>query len=384
MKKAQSVKANDLFLKKISDQLLAGNEIPLLRGEPIDLENFTQNLQKTLNLENLNLEFQTAKWEKTEDIFNSFGADALQICFSLTPLIGSFYLILDRNEPEELLRSAFSSTAGQGDFLSKALKEGFLRYAILQILKLLQKEKLFQGLNFKIIEEAEIQSKTTFCLDFQITFNEKTFPLKIALTPDFRFSWNQYHKSKGSLFFSALQKNLQLPLSFILAETQLTVNELKTIKPGDFLLADKIYFDPKTGLDSIKVQLYSVPIFQVKLKKEKMQIIDFAHLEEPVMENQEKKPILEESEKPAAKQEIKASESKKQVSIDDLPLTITAELSRMQMPLSEMTALQPGNFLELPSSLEEGVDLCVNGKKFARGELVHLGEKLGVRILEIK
>ncbi len=371
----------DLFLKKIDEAIFLHDEIPLLRGESFDLKAFSEALQKELGWKEFEISFQKMAWEKTENIFQVFGENPFQLCLSLTPLIGSFYWIIGQNELDEIITGAFSEETKEKN-LSVSLKEGFSRYLAIRALNLLQKQKsLFHGLNFKIIEHAKIQSKNALCIDFKITINQKTVFSRLALTPDFRISWNQHQNSKPSLFFSSMKKNLQLPLSFILAETTFKASELETIQKGDFLLLDKIYFDPKTNVDRVKVQLYSIPLFQVKLKKEKMEIIDFAQLEEHIMTEPQDNPTPEASAEPETK--VKVPQKPKAVSIKDLPLTLTVELAKIQMPLSEMTALQPGNCLELPSSVEEGVDLCVNGKKIAKGELTHVGEKLGVRILEI-
>jgi flagellar motor switch protein FliN len=45
--------------------------------------------------------------------------------------------------------------------------------------------------------------------------------------------------------------------------------------------------------------------------------------------------------------------------------------------------LQPGNMLEVDLHPENGVDLVVNGKRIGKGELLRVGETLGVRILDI-
>ena len=381
----------DLFLKKIDEALFLHDEIPLLRGEGFDLKAFSESLKKELELENFEITFQNMAWEKTENISQSFGKNPFQLCMSLTPLIGSFYWIVGQNELNEIITGAFLEEK-KAKNISLALKEGFSRYLAIRALNLLQKQTLFKGLNFKIIESAKIQSKNALCIDFKITLNQKVISHRIALTPDFRISWNQHQHSQPSLFFSSVKKNLQLPLSFILAETTFTASELTKIKLGDFLLLDKIYYDPKTNIDRVKVQLHSIPLFQVKLKKEKMEIIDFAHFEENIMTESQDNPIPEASQEPekkAASDKVENKTSAKPsskadaVSIKDLPLTLTVELAKMQMELSKMTDLQPGNFLEIPSSVEEGVSLCVNGKKIAKGELIHVGEKLGVRILEI-
>ncbi|MGK5594195.1 MAG: type III secretion system cytoplasmic ring protein SctQ [Parachlamydiaceae bacterium] len=70
------------------------------------------------------------------------------------------------------------------------------------------------------------------------------------------------------------------------------------------------------------------------------------------------------------------------IKTEDIPFTISIEIGRLQMTLQKLMELQPGNLLELDVHPENGVDLVVNGKCIAKGELLRLGEVLGVRILE--
>ena len=46
-------------------------------------------------------------------------------------------------------------------------------------------------------------------------------------------------------------------------------------------------------------------------------------------------------------------------------------------------ALQPGNLLDLDVRPENGVTLVANGKVFGQGELILIGDNVGVRITEI-
>lgn len=71
-------------------------------------------------------------------------------------------------------------------------------------------------------------------------------------------------------------------------------------------------------------------------------------------------------------------------SLQSLPLEVSVEVSRLEMNFKSLSELRPGNLLELPTRPENGVHLVVNGKKLARGELIRVGQLLGVRILEIK
>ena len=71
------------------------------------------------------------------------------------------------------------------------------------------------------------------------------------------------------------------------------------------------------------------------------------------------------------------------LAVQQLPLFVTIELARIKMTVDRIMKLSPGHLLELPIQPDQGVTLMVHGQKVGRGELVHLGETLGVRILEM-
>ncbi len=67
----------------------------------------------------------------------------------------------------------------------------------------------------------------------------------------------------------------------------------------------------------------------------------------------------------------------------DVPLTVSVELGRKRLSIKEILDLTPGSLLELDKLAGEPVDLMVNGKLFARGEVVVIDENFGVRISSI-
>jgi type III secretion system YscQ/HrcQ family protein len=67
----------------------------------------------------------------------------------------------------------------------------------------------------------------------------------------------------------------------------------------------------------------------------------------------------------------------------DIPLQIAVELARVPVTADEVVALKVGQVLELHRSPGEPVELSVNGKVVARGELVEVEGQLGVRVLSL-
>lgn len=69
--------------------------------------------------------------------------------------------------------------------------------------------------------------------------------------------------------------------------------------------------------------------------------------------------------------------------IKDVPLEVTVELGRTQKCISEILDFAPGTIIELDKIAGEPIDVLVNGKFVAKGEVVVIEESFGVRVTEI-
>lgn len=67
----------------------------------------------------------------------------------------------------------------------------------------------------------------------------------------------------------------------------------------------------------------------------------------------------------------------------DVPVQVTVELGRRTVPIGDVVQLGPGSVIELGKAAGESLDILVNGKLVARGEAVVVGEKYGIRIVEV-
>ena len=69
--------------------------------------------------------------------------------------------------------------------------------------------------------------------------------------------------------------------------------------------------------------------------------------------------------------------------IKDVPLEVTVELGRTHKSISEILDFSPGTIIELDKIAGEPIDVLVNGKYVAKGEVVVIEESFGVRVTEI-
>src|SRR3954447_22725878 len=66
-----------------------------------------------------------------------------------------------------------------------------------------------------------------------------------------------------------------------------------------------------------------------------------------------------------------------------VPVELSVEIGRTRMTLGETLGLVPGSIVTLDRTAGEPVDLLVNGRRIARGEVVVVDDEFGVRLTEV-
>jgi len=69
--------------------------------------------------------------------------------------------------------------------------------------------------------------------------------------------------------------------------------------------------------------------------------------------------------------------------LSDVPVELAVEIGRTQMTIGETLQLRPGSVVSLNRLAGEPVDLLVNGKTIAHGEVVVIDEEFGLRVTDI-
>ncbi len=78
------------------------------------------------------------------------------------------------------------------------------------------------------------------------------------------------------------------------------------------------------------------------------------------------------------------SEIEKFEKLYDIPMKIEGMLGSTTILIKDLINLQAGSVIELDRNISDTIDVKVNGVPVAKGEMVIVGEKLGIRITEIQ
>ena len=108
--------------------------------------------------------------------------------------------------------------------------------------------------------------------------------------------------------------------------------------------------------------------------------------EDPVEDEGAGETAVEEQEGDTNQEESGKANEVKEANLDlilDIPLSVTVELGRSKMLINDLLQLGQGSIIELTKLVGEPLEVLVNDKLVARGEVVVVNEKFGVRLTDI-
>lgn len=166
---------------------------------------------------------------------------------------------------------------------------------------------------------------------------------------------------------------LRLRLAVEAAEAPLTLGELHSLEPGDVVMLDSL------ADEQYVLRLGNRFVFRARRKAGGLECVaPLAAISPDALNsaalNLNRKFSMSDTDArtPAA--------SDQDASLDDLPLTLICQIGSVELSLAELREMGPGSLLQLTSAAQDGVDLMVNGRRIGRGELVTIGDGLGVRL----
>ena len=76
-------------------------------------------------------------------------------------------------------------------------------------------------------------------------------------------------------------------------------------------------------------------------------------------------------------------DSKKLDIVMDVKVNMTVQLGTAELPMKEVVELSPGAQIQLKQNAKDPVNLMVNGKLIAHGQVVVIDDKFGLKVTEI-
>jgi len=405
------------WLKTLEGAIEEAKIIPLWGSPPLfPWKDLSKKLAALFEQKSFEISHQKTQWLPPKEFTIGMGDDPLIQPFALSPLPGDFFWVMPLQSKKTLTTLLLTKDQKIDAFSEHTLQEGFFQFVCLSVCDTFNQNTPYGNLSASLIDDSTLPQEQALCIDISISCSGQTLWGRVICPRETQQSFKtHFAMEKPPLFSDPSYGSIPIGLHLEAGSTTMTAKQWTAVKPGDFVLLDRCTFNLENNRGNALLVLGSTPLFDIRIKDGEVKILEYAlHQEEgpmtdefpeedeipieesleeeiPADESLEEEPVEEEmldmeeetdKESPlwATKGE---DETEKLISSTEIPITITMEIGRVQMPLQKLTQLQPGNILDLSTNPQAGVYLTVGGKRVAKGELVQLGESLGVKILKI-
>lgn len=374
---------SDHWIKKIETLIAREATTPWGAIPTFPWKAFAKELSTALEMKPLKISVGTAEWKEGSALLNGMGHSPLQIAIELSPLKGNLSLVFPSEDFAKIASWAIHPNAENSGFSDLYLQKGFFRFLCAEAIEAFERLQSFPRLAPKLID-MPLAKEEAYCIDIAIEHSGETVWGRMICPASFQKAIKHHFAQDWNFSLrSNLYKSLMPTLSLTAGKTTLSQENWKKLEEGDFVILDHCSYHPHLKKGTFQLQCASTPLFQVKVKEDAIKILDYAYyFEEKRMDEDH----FEES--------FETSGEEEAVSVEDMPtapllspkkvpISLTVEVARIKMSLDKLLKLKPGNILQLGVQVEKGVNLVANGECVGKGELVQIGDVIGVKITQL-
>jgi flagellar motor switch protein FliN/FliY len=406
------------------------DKIPLFGSlSPFPWESFSEAIAHTFELNHVSIKATDAQWRSANELFAGFSDDPASLNFSIAGVDGSLCWITSKQDILNLSAKILQTPPQELINLDPDLEESFFRFVSFKVINTINTLDWERSLSIHILNDKEHPTENSFTVDIEAAIDDLTIHGRLILSAQFQKSLRERFGERSlerPEFKAPLAEKLETTIHLEIGHTKLKLDEWQNVKKGDFILLDDCSVREK-GNGQVTITYHGIPYYTASLKGGALKIIerplqrevntamdkepdeeefedfedDFGDFDEDSTLEEDDDEAFEENEIADTEEESPATESAEieedieeehqpakldQASLTnpkEIPMHVVIEVGRLKMSVQKLMDLQPGNVLDLNLSPEDGVDLTVNGRCIAKGELLKIGDVLGVRILDI-
>lgn len=373
----------ETWMKHVESVAIGAQEVPMWGTIPsFPWKEFTSLLAESIGVKGLKISAGSAEWKKGNAILTGIGRSPLQLAIEMSPLKGSVSIVFPSEDFSKISSWTIHPDAGGEGFSDPYLQKGFFRFLCTEALSSLSELQTFQGLSLKLID-MPLAKEDAYCIDIAIEQGGETVWGRIICPSPFQESFRGHFSGDWNFSIpSTLYETIDVEMSLEAGKTSLSQEACKTLQTGDFVLLDQCSYYPNLNRGTFQLKIEETPLFQAKLKEDAIKLLDYAHyFEDNTMDEETFDEEL--GEETSEGVSVEEAPEAPMVNPKAVPVSLSVEVARMKMNLDKLLKLKPGNVLELGVQVEKGVNLVANGKCIGKGELLQIGEVIGVKIVKL-
>lgn len=428
------------WARELEAAIIDLDDIPLM-GKTADFpwNELSSKLATCFGIEDIQVSSEAPEWLDGNQLQKGVATPVNMTGFNLTGLSGTVSWLMSEQDIISLMSLLLTGKGGAISGIDADLQKGFYKFFLLEILQSIEQLDFDNTLSVQICEDTPAPEGPHLGMNVTLSAKGKKVVGRLLLSGELVKSWRASHtEGKPRALTEEMKQSVEVTCHLEIGRTELTLNEIKAIEVGDFVICDRLTYDPDTEKGRVMLTANNRPAFRARLKKGNLKILEFPQIhedmaamddaslhdieeeeeeeefeeeggitdeledevidEDEIIDDDEELDIPEEEEEVYESEEAIAAEahaaseqapiqpSKREqaaISPDEIPLELVIEVGALRMPVGKLLEMQPGNVLEIGVAPEDGVNLVVKGKRIGRGELLRIGDALGVRVLEL-
>lgn len=432
------------WLKSVEPRLVSRRKIAIVESpEAFSWASLAEALAHHFEIASLQLHPSAPAWLTEAEDKQASATPSTSLRYAIGDLPGEVHWVIGTEAATQLMTDLLTGDSGHVAVEDPAFLTGFLHYVAAETIQQLLPLGFEQELTPKFLGQitpAQFEGKR-LAIDIQVAVFNRSYATRLLISAPLAAAWKQYfiRLHRRQELSPELASQTEITAHLESGRVTLSQRQWSDLEEGDFLLLDSSTVTP--GLDKGRVMLTvgGVPLFRCMLKPGQIKLLEhplYHEVETPMSDtNDHDDEVLEDDESYTEESEDESEETETDESAfddeeltededsedgedeadeetetaeeeeehtegeeteaeaeapareltpaDKIPLHIVVEVGRLKMSLSQLRDLQPGQLLDIDVKPEEGVDLVVSGVCIGRGELLRMGETLGVRILEL-
>ncbi len=264
------------WLKKVPGAIKQADTIPLLGDPPpFPWENLSQDIQKLLELQSLEIAPSEFVWLEEGAATKGMGSPLCIIPFSIASLEGGLFLAV----PESDIAKMMDILLLKGNKLAPIddqFQTAFLDFITLEVLNTIQQIGYAPEFMPKLHRDGKLPSSPLLGMD--ITVNAEGFRsvFRLLITPEMNQSLKEhYAKNKEASTFKRDQaEQIDVILNVEAGKTSLTQKQWKEVKPGDYILLDRCSLNPGDNSGTVTLTLRGHPILRANIEDGNIKILE--------------------------------------------------------------------------------------------------------------
>lgn len=418
------------WLPELERTVLSQNDIPLLGQCPdFPLEEFKALLQEHFGCANLEVDISNPSMTQGEEALSHLGEGAKVLSFAASSIESPFFLALAQKDYDATVELFAFPGDKKGPAVPQSLRDGFFLFCLSRVLQQFPRLSFTPEMSYQYLGSDQQPQGPALSIDVGIRAGDGSLSARLILPEAFRKEWVSYfaRRPSPSQRADALSAVPDLSLSLEVGRVRMSLEEWNGVENGDFIILDRCTADPGSQKGWINLSLNGKALFRGRFKKEGIKLAQFARNQERTpsdMANEypeddedlygdedesieaeenlysedeeeqtegfaespeEAEDFLEDDEDEVDDEEATEEPAgqvaeRELVNLDELPVEVVVEVGRLKVSAKELMSLRPGNILETSISIESPVYLVANGKPVGKGELMKLGQVLGVRV----